>query len=457
MATYLPAEEKRCLGCQKADSNPDVMLKCQKHYICYNCCDERASCPEFARKICECQKCHPEVFQTQPPKVWIYVDDSNLWIEGKKAYAQAHKLLTSEDPRARFDIGQLNEVVAEGREVSGRMLYGSKPPPVDTVWAKMEEQGWNVDIKQKSYHTRKEKQVDVQLVTDVVSLVHRMKNGTVIIVSGDSELLPAINEVLSRGWKVEVWSWKQAMSANIREHDRRGKGLRVEQLDCHIHQIMSVNSSFDPTRFTKEELLLWLKEASILLTVSEKCKQRSKRRKEFSDTIQGIVKWPVSYLWVSNVKEYVEVLAIFPSVHYEKPDLDKCIKEIGKPKNIKQLNLTTKPLQFLDLHGKPEWLKSLLLKCKGPDVQYGDDTSDTQSVSSASVVQQTLQRAPHKEKKTFTRYKSEHCRYYDKSSCSNGDKCRFAHGDHDPMAWCTICEKRGHVTGDSCYRKYSKS
>ena len=65
-----------------------------------------------------------------------------------------------------------------------------------------------MDIKQKSYHTGKEKQVDVQLVADVVDLVGQMKSGTVIIVSGDSDYIPAINKALTRGWKVEVWSWE---------------------------------------------------------------------------------------------------------------------------------------------------------------------------------------------------------------------------------------------------------
>ena len=270
MATSLPAVGKpSCLDCQKADSNPDVMLKCKKHYICYNCCDEREVHPEFTRKIRECQKCHPEVFQTQPPKVWIYVDDSNLWIQGKKAYAKAHNLLTSEDPRARFDIGQLNEVVAKGREVGGRMLYGSKPPPVDTVWAKMEELGWNVKIENKSYHTGKEKQVDSQLITDVVSVVNREKIGTVIIVAGDVDYKPPIEEALDRGWNVEVWSWEKALSAAIRDHRRRGKGLRVEYLNGHIPQIMFVNREFDPARFKEEVLLYWLNDSSILLTVSK--------------------------------------------------------------------------------------------------------------------------------------------------------------------------------------------
>ena len=166
---------------------------------------------------------------------------SNLWIEGKKAYAKAHNLLTSEDPRARFDIGELNEVVAKGREVGGRMLYGSKPPPVDTVWAKMEELGWNVKIENKSYHTGKEKQVDSQLITDVVSVVNREKIGTVIIVAGDVDYKLPIEEALDRGWNVEVWSWEKALSAAIRDHRRRGKGLRVEYLNGHIPQIMFVN------------------------------------------------------------------------------------------------------------------------------------------------------------------------------------------------------------------------
>ena len=155
MAMSLLAEGKRCLDCQKAASNPDVMLKCEKHYICDNCCDEREVRPEFTGKIRECQKCHPKVFQTEPPKVWVYADDSNLWIEGKKAYAKVHNLLTSEDSRARFDYGQLYEVGAEGREVGGTTLYGSEPPEADTVWAKAKKQGWKVDIKQKSYHTGK--------------------------------------------------------------------------------------------------------------------------------------------------------------------------------------------------------------------------------------------------------------------------------------------------------------
>ena len=453
MAMSSGIEGKLCMDCQKGavQKTETIRLKCKKHFICESCCDARELLPEFTRKIRECQKCHPEVFQAEPPKVWIYVDDSNLWISGKKAYAEAHKLSTSEDPRARFDIGQLNEVVAEGREVGGRTLYGSKPPPVDTVWAKVEEQGWNVDIKKKSYHTGKEKQVDSQLITDVASVVNRKKIGTVIIVAGDVDYKPPIEEALVRGWNVEVWSWEKALSADIRDHKRRGKGLRVEYLNRHIHQIMFVNREFDPARFKEEELLSRLTDASILLTVSEKHLQsaRGKRWKDLTDILQDITKWPISYLEVDRADGFMEVLAIFRSrsVTDEKPNLDKFIKQIVKAK--KSLNLTGIPVKFMSLvddsRAKPEWLKSLLSQCKSPDVECRDDMSDTRSVHSSRS-----RRSSDRYKAEKHMYKTQLCHRYSQSSCSMGDKCKFAHGENDPMAWCTICEKMGHIAGDKC-------
>ena len=445
MAMAMPAdvEGKMCMDCQKGMTDT-IRLKCKKHFICESCHDEREDRPEFTRKIRECQKCHPEVFQTQTPKVWIYVDDSNLWIEGKKAYAKAHNLLTSEDPRARFDIGQLNEVVAEGREVGGRMLYGSKPPPVDTVWAKMEEQGWNVKIENKSYHTGKEKQVDSKLITDVVSVVNREKIGTVIIVAGDVDYKPPIEEALDRGWNVEVWSWEKALSAAIRDHRRRGKGLRVEYLNGHIPRIMFVNREFDPARFKEEALLSRLNDSSILLTVSKKYNDKS--WKDFTDRLQEITNWPISYYEVARADGFIEVLAIFLSVMDEKPDLDMCIKQISKVK--KSLKLTGSPIKFPSLletfGGKPEWLDPLLSQCKAPDAVYGEDMSDTRSVHSSRSRRSTERYRPGE------RYKTELCHHYAKSSCPKGDQCKFAHGDRDPMAWCIICEKKGHLASDKC-------
>ena len=103
--------------------------------------------------------------------VFIYVDDSNIWIEGKKLAAKQLKLRCVEDPRLRLDVGKVADVVANGREVAWGILYGSEPPPIDTVWEKIEERGWKVITSKRSAFTNREKQVDHQMVADITALV----------------------------------------------------------------------------------------------------------------------------------------------------------------------------------------------------------------------------------------------------------------------------------------------
>ena len=45
--------------------------------------------------------------------IWIFVDDSNIWITAKKLAAK--KMKTKEDHRVRIDVGRLTDVVAKRR------------------------------------------------------------------------------------------------------------------------------------------------------------------------------------------------------------------------------------------------------------------------------------------------------------------------------------------------------
>ena len=430
MAKSLQVEGKKCMDCQKFwKPNGTVQLICKKHFICDSCWHSREICPEFERKHLECQTCHPEVFRSMSPKKWIYVDDSNLWIEGKKAYAKAQKLDTAEDPRARFDIGQLAKVVAGESEVGARTLYGSEPPSVDTVWAKMKELGWKVEIKQRSYHTGKEKQVDSQLITDVVSVVYRKMSGTVIIVAGDVDYKPPIEEALARGWKVEVWSWEKALADPIKGLAKTSKGLDIKYLNDYIHEIMFVNRDFDPAEFTEKGLLSRL-EWSILLTVDEHNLQQD--GKSWKDTLESITKWPILYYEATKKVKggYVQVLAIFLYEKSKKPDIATCIQQIVKAK--KQLRLSTNPMRFCDLdRDKCVWLKPLLSQCKQLNEECRDNASDTHSVHSSRSWR-------------LSKYKTELCRNHE-HGCPKRDQCTFAHGYEDPEATCLQCKKKGHV------------
>lgn len=66
-------------------------------------------------------------------KCCIFVDHSNLWIAGKKA--RAKKLVDAdEDSRFRVDLGKFLYLLANDRLIAKAFLYGSVPPPNDTVW-----------------------------------------------------------------------------------------------------------------------------------------------------------------------------------------------------------------------------------------------------------------------------------------------------------------------------------
>lgn len=80
-----------------------------------------------------------------------------MWIEAKKLAANKLNLKCVEDPRLRLDIGKVTDVIANNRKVAWGILYGSEPPPIDSVWQKIRERGWKVITTQRSSFTGKEK------------------------------------------------------------------------------------------------------------------------------------------------------------------------------------------------------------------------------------------------------------------------------------------------------------
>ena len=156
---------------------------------------------------------------------FIYVDNSNVFIEGKRiAAAQNGKARNAAeacdkditDHSFRLDFGELYDFVAEHnpKKVARAVLFGSSPPESDAVWQIAEKVGFEAIVVSRNA-VNQEKKVDTGIVAammrDAYTKVDREKD-TITLVAGDSDYVPAVELLTRDGFRVEVVFWSSASS-----------------------------------------------------------------------------------------------------------------------------------------------------------------------------------------------------------------------------------------------------
>lgn len=144
---------------------------------------------------------------------FVYVDNSNVFIEGKKIAARRHGVEDYYDFQFRLDFGELYDFVAEHnpQKIARALLLGSRPPLNDKVWEVAERAGFEVVVLDRNSENR-EKKVDTGLVAAMVRDAYtRAKQTDVItLVAGDSDYVPAVQLLVADGFHVEVVFWSSA-------------------------------------------------------------------------------------------------------------------------------------------------------------------------------------------------------------------------------------------------------
>lgn len=156
--------------------------------------------------------------------LYIYVDNSNVWIEGRRVsavrsglaptmhYALEHKVT---DNTWTYDFGRLYQLACPPSEKLGRTaLFGSTPPPTDSIWEIARKEGFEVKLFPRNAQN-KEKQVDNAIGTLILedSYEYMDPGDTVVLGAGDGDFLPNLESVKRRGMKVKVMFWSHASRA----------------------------------------------------------------------------------------------------------------------------------------------------------------------------------------------------------------------------------------------------
>jgi uncharacterized LabA/DUF88 family protein len=154
---------------------------------------------------------------------YIYVDNSNLYIEGRRVSAVAQGLAADIihamregifDHAYTISFGKLHEFLTgeEPSKIKRAALFGSRPPPNDGIWRFAERAGFELHLEDRNY-ANKEKKIDTGIATLMTKDAYKhgkADSDVFVLVSGDADYVPTVNELQKDGFRVEVVFWSHA-------------------------------------------------------------------------------------------------------------------------------------------------------------------------------------------------------------------------------------------------------
>ncbi len=154
---------------------------------------------------------------------YVYVDNSNVWIEGKYHSAvdkgmvanvyDAHRDQICDMPWA-YDFGKLLNVACEGdtSTMKRAVLYGSRPTDNDSLWNAARNVGYEVFTPMRNVKNR-EKRVDTGFDKEMLKDLYKNVIGAddeIILVIGDSDHIPVAEAIEEEGKQFTLVFWNNA-------------------------------------------------------------------------------------------------------------------------------------------------------------------------------------------------------------------------------------------------------
>ncbi|CAG7558700.1 unnamed protein product [Fusarium equiseti] len=181
----------------------------------------------------------------------IYMDDSNIAIGGRRFY-KIYREKHPEAPRRRFwyyDFEKLGKIM---KELAKQYGWSENDP---TIHKQYNFYGANLNRNPqlrrlprrpdvKLYHCKtngqqKEKAADCKLTadfTDRVKSTNRFVEAAYFVVlSGDADMVPAVEKAMKYGFVVHIWSWDESLSGQLERLEKDHRGLvKVHKLNERI-------------------------------------------------------------------------------------------------------------------------------------------------------------------------------------------------------------------------------
>ena len=162
---------------------------------------------------------------------FVFVDNSNVWIEGKFASAVAKGWAKNiyeahsrkfDDKAWRIDFGKLLNCVSHGNitDIKKAVLFGSKPPHNDSLWQAMAHAQFEVVALDRNI-ANKEKAIDTGIIAKIAKSLYKdaAEGDTFVLVMGDKDFKPTIEAIREENCKSVVAFWDNAAAELVSEAD----------------------------------------------------------------------------------------------------------------------------------------------------------------------------------------------------------------------------------------------
>lgn len=154
---------------------------------------------------------------------FVYVDNSNLYIEGRRVSAVKSGLAANIkeamtdgilDHGYTISFGKLHQFVCgnDKRTIKRAALFGSRPPPNDGIWTYAKKAGFELHLEDRNVKN-KEKKIDTGIATLITKDAYKtgkVSEDVFVLVAGDADYVPTINELKKDGYYIEVVFWNHA-------------------------------------------------------------------------------------------------------------------------------------------------------------------------------------------------------------------------------------------------------
>jgi hypothetical protein len=154
---------------------------------------------------------------------YIYVHHTNLLVEGRRlrAFKKGHSSLGGPNTPQSFDntyyihLTKLTELLTGGKNIDqGRSaLFGSNNPPLESFWAAAKRLGWRTFPENRIIGAMREERLDAWMTAVILKDACEIIDPEVdeiVIVSGDSDLVPVVRLLRQDGFRVNVVFWNHA-------------------------------------------------------------------------------------------------------------------------------------------------------------------------------------------------------------------------------------------------------